>query len=65
MTLFRFVLMSSDGTMFVVKANDATFFGTRGQVLDMLNGDWSYYRGRNVFRYELSSFANAIIVHVS
>ena len=65
MTLFRFVLMAAEGTMFSVKAEDATFCGTRGQVLDMLNGDWSYYRDRTAFRYELSYSTNGIIVHVA
>ena len=65
MTLFRFVLMSAEGTMFNVEAEDATFRGTRTQVLDMLNGDWSHYRDRTAYRYELSCPTNEIIVHVT
>lgn len=65
MTLFRFILTSAEGTMFNVKSEDATFCGTRAQVLDMLNGVWSYYRDRNVYRYELSCSSNVIVVHVA
>lgn len=65
MTLFRFVLTSAEGTMFNVKYKDVSFFGTRSQVLDMLNGEWSYYHDRTAFRYELSYYTNVIIVHVA
>ena len=65
MTLFRLVLMSAEGTMFSVRAEDATFRGTREQVLDMLNGDWRYYHRRPVRRYEVSYHTNEIVVHVA
>lgn len=65
MSLFRFVLISCMGTMFTVRVKDATFSGTRAEVLDKLNGDWSCYRNRTVYRYEVSNWAYSIIVHVA
>lgn len=65
MTLFRLVLLSSEGTPFVVKVGDVTFGGTREQVLGLLNGEWSYYRDRRALRYQLSCATNAIVVYVA
>lgn len=65
MTLFRLVLLSSEGTSFVVNAGGVTFGGTREQVLGLLNREWSYYRDRTAFRYELSCATNTIVVYVA
>lgn len=65
MTVFRLVLMSAEGTRFVLRARGAEFGGTRAQVLDMLNGDYRYYRNRPVFRYEISYETNSIVVYVA